>query len=532
MKTILFILINDKYMTDYSGEWIGVAYISAALKKQNLVNVECCFCDKENIGPAIRKCKEIRPAFVGFPVLTFNYHAVRKCVQEIKEQFPEIIVTLGHRESTKLREKILEDIRADIAVIGEGEITNPEIVKTILNNQSLKGVKGICYRTEDGTIIVNEPREDIVNLDTINFPDRSIIAPNDRHHHYVNYIITTRGCKGNCSFCDIASDLHRRKKVYARSIGNIMEEIESILQKNASSYIAFGDDSFEDGDVEKCKRYNDLYEEILKRGLKFNFSFNARAESITEESVVYLNRLKEVGLDKIFIGIDSGNTEDLRLYRKRATLENNIKAVELLNANDISFDYGFIMFNPYTSFDKLEENIEFLEKNKLEIKSHVLAHRFVLYTGAPMLAKIKNDDLLDEKKFINKEPFCYGFKEKGIQETWEILHELRDWPANRDTISMVMGFINSLKRENPNDENVKQFSEKYIEFVNISNKVFVQVFRYVLTQFRQEKYFNLEYLKRKFGKEFELVKEKWNELYKINLKNGVLRERNNRHNIK
>lgn len=529
MKKILFVMLNDINMVDYSGEWVGVAYISTCLKKQNLVDVQFCICAKEDMQAVIDKCEKIQPNYIGFPVLTFNFFDVKKCVDAIKKRYPNIFITLGHREATKLRGRILEEIAADACMVGEGEITFPELIQALEDKQPLNNVKGLCFRDKDGNIIENEPRPDICELDSIPFPDRSIVAENGKYHHHVNYVITTRGCRGNCSFCDIASDLHRRKMIYARSIENIMDEIEDIIATKESPYIAFGDDSFEDGNPVKNMRYEELYQQIISRNLEFNFSFNARAESITAESIPYLKKLQTVGLDKIFIGIDSGNVEDLRLYRKRATLDNNKCAASLLYENSIPFDFGFIMFNPYTTFEKLKENIDFLEKYKFEIKSHVLAHRFVLYTGAPMMKNIESDDLLDIKKFEERDPFCYRFKNESIQEVWEILHQFRDWPVNRDTITMVAGFLNSLKRyEGIENSYVQQFDTAYKDFVDTSRTVFVKLFRYVIKQSEEKVDISFESVKEVLKSDLNLVQEKWDCLYKINIKNGVRKERSKR----
>ena len=525
MSKYLFVLLNDENSVDYSGEWIGAAYISAYLKKNNIAEVDFIATSQNDFVGVLTKCQETKPDFIGIPVLTFNYIAVKKLVALLKKEFPKTCIILGHREATKLKRTILEDIQADICMFGEGEITTAELIEAKKQNKDLSTVAGICYRNND-EIVQNVAREDIADLDSLPFPDRTIVAKG-KYHNHVHYVISTRGCKGNCSFCDIASDLDRKKIIFSRSMDNILDEIEEILSFHKDAYIAFGDDSFEDGDMKKNKRYKDLYEGIIKRGLKFNFSFNARAESIKKDTIPYLLNLKKIGLDKIFIGIDSGNEEDLRLYRKRANLQDNENAIRLLQKANIPFDYGFIMFNPYTTIDKLKKNIDFIERNNIPIKSHVLSHRFVLYTGAPMLLHVKKDNLLIEDLFNKKEPFCYNFLNAKIQNIWEILHEFRDWPANRDTISMVEGFINSLDKNDLIDD-FDDFKSAYEEYLKKSRNLFIEIFKYTINSIVNNKPISTHDIKNVFSVEIDNIKYLWEKTYKLNLLYGIKIERKRR----
>ena len=523
MPKYLFVLLNEINAVDYSGEWIGVAYISAYLKKNKLVDIDFITTSKDNIQDVLKKCREFNPNFIGIPTLTFNYFDVKRLVSSIKKEFANTHIMLGHREATKLKTRILEEIEADSCVIGEGEVTTAELISAVSNHTELGKVKGICYRDNEGAIIETEMRLDVSELDSLPFPDREIFTKG-KYHNHVHYVISTRGCKGNCSFCDIASDLDRKKAIYSRSMGNILDEIQEILQKQSSSFIAFGDDSFEDGNVIRNMRYKELYEGILDRKLKFNFSFNARAESIKEDSIPYLLKLKSVGLDKIFIGIDAGNEEDLRLYRKRASLEDNKKAITLLHKAEIPFDYGFIMFNPYTTTDNLIKNIDFIETNHMDIKSHVLSHRFVLYTGAPMLSNVKRDNLLVEKEFIDRDPFCYNFKHSYIEDIWNVLHPFRDWPANRDTISMVEGFLHSLMRDQTIDS-VDDFKKQYAEYIRVSRSVFIKIFRYTIDAILAGEKLSCEIINQKFKDELDNVNLLWDYTYIANIKHGILIEK-------
>ena len=63
---------------------------------------------------------------------------------------------------------------------------------------------------------------------------------------------------------------------------------------------------------------------------------------------------------------------DLKVYGKRARVEDNLLAIEGLKKSNISTMFGFINFNPYSTYDSLKENAKFL-------KDTDLGHNFRLY---------------------------------------------------------------------------------------------------------------------------------------------------------
>ena len=148
------------------------------------------------------------------------------------------------------------------------------------------------------------------------------------------------------------------------------------------------------------------------------FRINARADSVIRHKE-NLIKLKKLGLLNIFVGFEFGNDEDLTLYNKNVSLNENIKAAKILEKLEIPVETGFIMFHPYITLKKLKQNADFLLKiNKAFIFKHFVNDMDV-YPGTFQLYKLKEDNLLNDDYLYNEK--CYKYSDKKIAEFFSSL---------------------------------------------------------------------------------------------------------------
>lgn len=177
----------------------------------------------------------------------------------------------------------------------------------------------------------------------------------------VAQISTSRGCTGHCTFC--AKQLFWAKW-RGRSVANVVKEIEEIQKLYGIDAFYFIDSSLEDPDGGK-KRLWDLINEILHRKLKIYFFANFRADFVRTASPELMRSLVSAGLCGACIGLESFNDDDLKLYGKIATAEDNHRIIKLFRQFDIHIQPGFININPYTTLDGLRQNIRSLKQYKM-----------------------------------------------------------------------------------------------------------------------------------------------------------------------
>jgi len=287
---------------------------------------------------------------------------------------------------------------------------------------------GICYRNEADKVHTTPPRDLYENLDTLVFPDRLF------QKNFSYNIVGSRGCHGRCTFCDARVIFRSQYGVRVRSIDNILDEIEYLVEKYEAKRFNFLDSTFCGGDFKADSRMLELYDGICKRKVSINFHINLRSDQMTNDTIKLLLKLRDVGLGNILVGLEAGNEHDLSLYGKRTTVATNERALYNLNeagiingSAGVLFDYGFINFNPYTSKERLESNMDFLVKNELDVFPFIVASRLMITSGSSLSKKIIKDGLFDYNYDVPiTEPYRYSFLYESMASYSKLTDYFRD----------------------------------------------------------------------------------------------------------
>jgi radical SAM superfamily enzyme YgiQ (UPF0313 family) len=292
--------------------------------------------------------------------MSSNYESALEVSKSIKKLRPETITVLGGVHATFMSEQILSSVpEIDYIVRHEGEITMSELLEKIENGGSLNSVKGISY-CEDDKIIITPMRERIEDLDKLPYPAYHLYEPSvedyiEQHQVRAFPILTTRGCPFNCIFCSTAA-LHGRK-YRTRSIPHVVDHIEYLINKYDVSSISFVDDNF----TMQQDRVFELCREIEERGLSITWGCSTRTDMLSPE---LLKKMKSVGCDNIFYGIESASEKVLKIIRKDINIEEAAAMVKETEKIGIKTHCSFILGLPGETPESVEEIIDFIEDTK------------------------------------------------------------------------------------------------------------------------------------------------------------------------
>ncbi len=359
------------------------------------------------------------PDIVGMPVYDINKNTIYNTSRNLKEMLPNAVICVGGNLPTYYGEEILEECSSiACAIRGEGEQVMLEIVKKLESGEGLKNVKGVTFR-DGNAIVVNADQPLLEDMDLLPFPARDILAQNS---YGVAQITTSRGCMAKCSFC--ASQLFW-KKWRGRCAKHVVDEIEQVAAAYNIKMFNFVDGSFEDpgGD---CERVLGIAEEIIKRNLNIHYFAHIRAEFQRKANHEIMQILKQSGLCGVCIGLESGNRFDLDLYGKLATQEDMDKVIELFRKYQINIEPGFINFNPYSTFEGLRLNINFLERHGFASNIEHVVTIYKMYKGTRLYNRVKEDKLLCDGKFNE---FGYEFMDNRLRQLHSYLY---DYVMKRD----------------------------------------------------------------------------------------------------
>lgn len=210
-------------------------------------------------------------------------------------------------------------------------------------------------------------------------PDRSSVKKYRKKYYYMFHnpcalIKTSLGCPYTCSFCfckEITGG-----KYFARKIDEVMEELESIKEREI--YIVDDDFLFNEN------RLNLFCDELEKRNIHKRFLVYGRADFIASHEKV-IGRLSRHGLSAVIVGVESVREKDLKDFNKRSSLENNEKAIRILQKYGIEL-YATMILQP-----------DFTKKDFKQIEDYIIGMN-VSFVNLQPLTPLPGTEIYDDYK--------------------------------------------------------------------------------------------------------------------------------------
>jgi len=339
---------------------LGIGYLASTLR-QNGYDVEVIDfqIDADLIVDRVRS---LDPILVGFSLI-FQFYITQfsSLIDKLREGGIDCHFTMGgHFPSLSYEEALAHAPNLDSVVRFEGELTLLELVDTLTKGEDWRGLQGIAYRQTDGSIVCNTLRPLVENLDLLPMPERDF-KPMSILGYDIMPLIASRGCSRKCSFCSIHT-FYRAvpgKIVRLRKIKNVVDEMRYLYEERNSKVFLFQDDDFPIVGPTWRKWTLDFVDELYRQDLvgKVIWKINCRADVVETELFTIL---RDAGLYLVYMGLESGSEEGLDVLNKGLSVEQNLNAVNTLKGIGLSFQYGFMLLDPSSSFKSVRENLDFL----------------------------------------------------------------------------------------------------------------------------------------------------------------------------
>ena len=400
-KEMKVCLINpcpiDKNKNDYSSsEHLGLAYIASSLKEDgHIVTLLNCGVNNITMKDVYSSIRTENYDAIGMTYYYGNRVYVSRIASYIKRFNNNIFTFVGGYLPTLESDKLHSDFDfIDCMVIGEGEITAKSIINN-LKNGLWKNTPGIIYKQEN-QVINTGCTSSVDNLDLLPFPLR-INSESKRSR-----IITSRGCRGACVFCCMEEFYKKNKckRIRRRSPQNVVDEIEELIKSKNTKLITISDDNFPlltENNKIWLREFCDI---LSQKSIQMNFSCELRADDIIN-GIQDLVLFKNHGLKIIFVGIESFLDHHLSFYNKKVDYNKNVKTLYLLDDNDISYSFGYLLFNPTTTIEdiydtcKSYKNFLYERENKC-ILNPISYCTVIAYNGTRLKKYIDDNNLLSK----------------------------------------------------------------------------------------------------------------------------------------
>jgi len=374
---------------------INLAYLGAALEKEGLaVAIHDDFLAMGDDRQFEEILKRDTPAVVGFPTYTCSLmYRVEELVRMVRTMLPASKVVMGNVHAAYFYQELLQSQAADFVVLGEGELTLPELVRAIRAGTDYSQISGIAFLGQKG-VEKTAPRDFIQELDTLSFPAWHLL-PIERYNTFffakikkkALLISGSRGCPYKCSFCSLFIQGDRRR---VRSVKNIVDEIEFFHQKYGIEQFSFVDPGFPWGRKEGLL----FCDEVIARGLhrKIVWITETRVDLI---DAVLAQKMAEAGCRLVMFGIESAEQDNLNRAKKNFKVSMVEKAVAYCHDAGLDTTGFFIIGFPDETVAQVFGTM------KMAIRLGVTYAKFAVfvpYPGTPVYQEmLKNQGLLKKR---------------------------------------------------------------------------------------------------------------------------------------
>ncbi|MEJ2196511.1 MAG: radical SAM protein [Ignavibacteriaceae bacterium] len=436
-------------------EPLALEYVAAGVSKVHEVKI----LDLRIENTLKDTLQKFSPDVVGITSYTVQVNIVLSLFKQIKLLNPKILTVVGGHHATIMPEDFISD-DIDVIVIGEGIFTFRELVSRYEKGIEFEGITGIAV-SGNGSLkksgLVGQ-----VDLDAFPFPERQL-TKKYREHYYSYWmkplasIRTSKGCPYRCNFC--AMWKLTNGKYFKRTPQKIVEELEGIEEK----YVFFADDE----SLLDVPRMMKLAELIKEKGIQKRYFLYGRSDTISRNPEL-IRLWREIGLERVFVGLEFFRDEDLKYILKRSTVDDNNKAVKILQELDIDIYASFIVRPEFTKNDFAELR-SYIQKLKLDFAAFTVLTPLPgtdLFNEVESKLITRNYDFFD---FIHtvlptKLPLKEFYKEylhlykKGIT-LWRSILTLRKYPR-KEILSLIKKSLHTYKR----------FEKAYLDYKVKENK--------------------------------------------------------------
>jgi anaerobic magnesium-protoporphyrin IX monomethyl ester cyclase len=358
-----------------------------------------------------------------------NYEeAVRDHCSRTEANFFAITATTPQMvAATKIRNVIRESQPSWVRIILGGP--HPTLVNAAVRHYSERAELALQRLYNDFDTIVAGDGEDAIGLALGNFPLKLIDADDpkgslflsrerlaelpfparhlidlDSYHYSIDGIratplIAQLGCPFGCNFC-AGRDSAMLRRVRLRPTENIIAEMRHLYETYGIRGFQWFDDELDVNPkfMELLRAMGDLQEEL---GVEFRCRGFVKAELFTEEQAAMMY---QVGFRRILCGFESGSDRILRNINKRATKDDNTKAMEISHKYGLGMKALMSLGHPGESPETIQDTEDWL---KAVAPADFDATIITAYPGSPYYDRAREMLLSNHTDLERKPVWCF-----------------------------------------------------------------------------------------------------------------------------
>ncbi|MDT9721100.1 radical SAM protein [Paenibacillus sp. ClWae2A] len=411
----------------FNGYPLNLLILASAIREKGHVPFICDYDFYKEIDPtwisepfAVRAAEDIlahEPDMVGITAMCSNYVLAVELAGEIKRKAPHVHITFGGPHVSLCPVETLDSFKAvDSCVVGEGEVTFPELLDALEHHASLEGIPGVHYRDDQGNAISNGPRPLIKDIMLSPRPAYDLIDMRAYIEHAEDIymqVYAGSGCPFDCSFCSTSIVWERKYRVMGAE--RVVNEIEYLHRTYGVTHFNLVHDN-----LSSNKPYiHGIAEQILERGLDIHWGFSSRIDTLDEKTCRIASA---AGCNYIFFGVESASEHIQHTMGKRLKISKIHQTIRNCLENGIMPTTSFILGFPEEQQEDIEATIRLAFACKVVGAWRSFINLLSPYTGTRLMRNSEklvldwenvNTSMVifledQHKKEIEKNPFIYA----------------------------------------------------------------------------------------------------------------------------
>ena len=349
--------------------------------------------------------KDFNVLFVSL-MFSCEWPMTKSILQTIKKIYPNVLLVCGGEHITACPEFSMKDCpEIDVCVLGEGEETSIDLLKTIEQKKSLSKVNGIVFRSAEG-IVRNPNRSRINKLENIAWPAWDLFPLENYLSNSLGYgvnpgrsmpMLISRGCPYQCTFC--SSPQMWTTKWQARNVDLVIEEMQFYIDKYKAQNFDFYDLTTivrKDWIVNFCQK-------IIKKNWNITWQMPAgtRSEALDEET---LGLMFLSGQRHISYAPESGSVLTLQKIKKKIKIDRMKKSIRSARKKGMSVKLNMIVGFPHETHREIFRTLSFVKDAAVMGVDDVYLASFAPYPGSELFDQLHENgqiSTLNDEYFLN-----------------------------------------------------------------------------------------------------------------------------------
>ncbi len=360
-KASKVLLITPPYhsgVVESAGRWpnLGFIYIAGELEKAGfqveIYDAMSKFDDYDQIRARIR---DSGADLVGATAITATINDAIRVLEIAKEELANVPTFLGGVHPTFCYDEILSENAesVDYCILGEGEITAPELMTAIRDGGDISKVPGVAF-IQDGAVKRTDTRPFIEDLDSLS-PAWHLVDWKDYPLYFIDdstvaIVSSSRGCIHTCIFCSqhkFWNGTYRQRDPH-----KFVAEIEHL----ATTYginVFFIADEYPTNSRERWETILDL---LTEKNLGVHILLETCVQDILRDADI-LDRYRKAGILFIYVGVEATSDQRLKEFKKETAFEDSKRALKLIADAGMIVESSLILGTPGETKDSIKETL-------------------------------------------------------------------------------------------------------------------------------------------------------------------------------